>query len=77
MVSPFPASVSEYVIEHREVYPDEVLRECDLIEGCREQIEHYLANTRYTLYKDLEGNDADGLRSDSVTWEDVADWTIP
>ena len=75
-MSPLPASVSEYVIEHREAYPDEVLRECDLSEGRREQVEHYLANTRYTLYKDIEGNEADDLQWNSVTWDDVANWTI-
>ena len=77
MVTPLPPSVSEYVIEHREATPDEVLRECGLKESQRKQVRIYLADTRYTLYKDIEGNDAEDLRWDSVTWEDVADWTIP
>ena len=73
---PLPASVSGYVIEHRDATADEVLQECGLKESQREQVKIYLANTRYTLYKDVEGNDAEDLRWDSVAWEDVADWTI-
>lgn len=70
------ASVSEYVAEHRGATPDEALRECDLNEDHREQVNFYLANTRYTLYKDTEGNDTNDLRWDNVEWTDVADWTI-
>lgn len=76
MTDPLPAAVSGYVGEKRAATPDEVLRECDLSDSMRGQVERYLADTRYTLYKDIEGNDADGLRWDRVGWEDVADWTI-
>ena len=30
--------------------PDEVLRKCDLDESRREQVEHYLAVTRFGIY---------------------------
>jgi hypothetical protein len=49
----------------------------DLDESRREQVEHYLAITRYTMFKDREVNDADGLRWDRVEWSDVADWDVP
>ncbi len=48
---PLPARVSEYVIENRDTTPDEVLCEADLDESRREQVEHYLTVTRYTLFK--------------------------
>lgn len=48
----------------------------DLEEARRPQIEHYLADTRYTLYKAREANDAEGLRYDRVEWEDVAGWDV-
>ena len=52
----------EYVIENSTATPDEVLAAADLDESLREQVEHYLAVTRYTMFKDDEGLDADGLR---------------
>ncbi|WP_160132747.1 hypothetical protein [Halococcus salsus] len=76
MVDSLPASVAEYVSEHREVTPDEVLRECEIDESWRPQVEHYLAITRYSLYKDNPENDADGLRWDRVEWDDVRHWKI-
>jgi hypothetical protein len=73
---PLPARVSGYVIENRDATPDEVLHEAGLDESQRAQVEHYLAVTRYTLFKDDEANDADGLRWDTVEWSDVADWDV-
>ena len=74
---PLPASVSEYTIDHRAATPDDVLDACNLPEARRPQVEYYLADTRYTMFKHVEGNDAEDLRWDTVEWADVADWTIP
>lgn len=73
---PLPSRVAGYVVENRDATPDELLRECDLDESRRPQVEHFLAVTRYTLFKDVEGNDADDLRHDTVEWADVADWEV-
>jgi hypothetical protein len=35
-----------------------------------------VAVTRYTLFKNVGGNDSDGLRWDTVEWSDVADWDV-
>jgi hypothetical protein len=73
---PLPARAPEYMAEDPTATPDDVLREADLDESRREQVEHYLAVTRYTLFKDDEANDTDGLRPDTVGWSDVADWDV-
>jgi hypothetical protein len=73
---PLPARAPEHMVENRGATPNEVLREVDLDESHRAQVEHYLAVTRYTLFKDVEVNDADGLRWDTVEWSDVADWDV-
>ena len=39
-----------------------------------EQVEHYLAVTRYGIYNDRETNDAESLAFNDVEWADVADW---
>jgi len=56
--------------------PDQVLAECDLDESCREQVEYYLAVTRYGIFNHREPNDADGLAFNDVEWSDVADWDV-
>jgi hypothetical protein len=72
---PLPARVNEYVADdNHDATPDEVLHECDLDESRRPQVEHFLADTRYSIFRDVEGNDADGLRAPTVEWADVADW---
>jgi hypothetical protein len=77
MTDPLPARAAEYVADgNPDATPDEVLREADLDESWRAQVEHYLAVTRYTMFKNDEGNDADGLRWDTVGWSDVAEWDV-
>lgn len=74
---PLPSGVSEYVAKgNHDATPDEVLRECDLNESDREQVEHYLAVTRYGIFNDREANDADDLAFNDVGWSDVADWDV-
>lgn len=73
---PLPTRVAEYVAENRGTTPNAVLASADLDESRREQVEHYLADTRYTFFKDDPENDAGGLRYDTVEWEDVADWDV-
>lgn len=74
---PLPSRAAGYMAEHHEATPDEVLQECDLEESWRPQVEHYLAITRYSLYKDNSENDADDLRWNRVGWEDIAEWVVP
>lgn len=76
-VSAFPTRLAEYTNDRHGATPEEVMDALDLDESRREQVEHYLAVTRYTMFKDWEGNDADGLRWDRVVWDDVADWDVP
>ena len=74
---PLPARVNKYVADgNHDATPDEVLRECGLDESRREQIEHYLAVTRYGIFNDREANDADDLAFNDVEWSDVADWDV-
>jgi hypothetical protein len=74
---PLPTYVAEYVTDgNHDATPAEVLRECDLDESWREQVEHYCAVTRYGIYKDREANDADGLAFNDVEWTDVAEWDV-
>ena len=74
---PLPPGVGEYVADDSyDATPDEVLAECDLGESRREQVEHYLAVTRYGIFKDREANDAEGLAFNDVEWDDVADWDV-
>ena len=74
---PLPARVHGYVADgNHDATPDEVLQECDLPKSCRLQIEHYLADTRYTMFKNREDNDASDLRWDRVEWADVANWDV-
>lgn len=76
-MSSFPTRLAEYTNDRHGVTPQEVMDALDLDEARREQVEHYLAITRYTMFKDREVNDADGLRWDRVEWSDVADWDVP
>ena len=74
---PLPPGVGGYVADgNYDATPDEVLAECDLDELRREQDEHYLAVTRYGIFKDREANDADGLAFNDVEWADVAEWDV-
>ena len=53
---PLQSRMSEYIANgNHDSTPDKVLREADLDESCRVQVEQYLAITRYTLFKDNEG----------------------
>jgi hypothetical protein len=77
VTDPLPTSVSEYVADgNHDATPDEVLRECDLDESHREQVEHFLAVTRYGMFNDREANDAEGLAFNDVEWGDVAAWDV-
>ena len=74
---PLPARVNKYVADgNHDATPDKVLRECDLDESRREQVEYYLAVTRYGIYNDREANDAVDLAFNDVEWPDVADWDV-
>lgn len=75
-MAPLPASVAEYVGKNHGATPEEVMDELDLDESWRPQVEHYLADTRLTLFRDRPENDADGLRYDRVEWADVAEWDV-
>ena len=70
----FETRLAEYTNDRHDATPQEVMEALDLHEARRAETEHYLAVTRYTMYKDREGNDAEGLRWDRVEWDDVADW---
>jgi hypothetical protein len=76
-VSSFPTCLAEYTNDRHGAIPQEVMDSLNLDKSRREQVEHYLAITRYTMFKDREDNDADGLRWDRVKWSDVADWDVP
>ena len=74
---PLPVSVHEYIADdNHDATPTEVLRECDLDDSYREQVEHFLAITRYSMFKNREANDADGLRYTTPEWSDVDDWDV-
>ena len=74
---PLPSRVAKYVIDgNHDATPEEVIATADFDESRRTQVEHYLAITRYTLFKDETGVDADGLRWDTVEWSDVAEWNV-
>ena len=74
---PLPARVNKYVADgNHDATPDEVLRECGLDESRREQVEYYLAVTRYGIFNDREANDANGLAFNDVEWSDVANWDV-
>jgi hypothetical protein len=74
---PLPVSIHKYVADgNHDAAPDEVLGECNLDESRRAQVEHFLAITRYSMFKNVESNDADGLRATTVEWADVADWEV-
>lgn len=75
-MAPLPSAVAEYVGNNHDTTPDDVINTLGIDESWRPQIEHYLADIRYTLYKDRESNNADGLRYDRVEWDDVADWDV-
>ena len=53
-----------------------MLREANLGESRRAQVKHYLAITRYTMFKDDEGVAADGLRWNKVEWDGVVGWDV-
>jgi len=74
---PLPTRVSEFVADgNHDATPDDVLRECELDESRREQVEHYMAVTRYGIFNDREANDADDLAFNDVEWSDVAAWDV-
>ena len=59
---PLP-SRAEYVADgNHDATPNKVIAAADLNESRRAQVEHYLAVTRYTMFKDDEGIDVDDLR---------------
>lgn len=70
---PLSAAVSKYMIDRPGATPAEVIDVVDLNEQYREQVEHYLADTRYTLFKNCEDNDAHSLRYDTVEWSNATD----
>jgi hypothetical protein len=74
---PLPAAVSEYMTDRPGATSTEVMDAVEVDEQYREQVEHYCAITRFTLFKNEEANDAEGLRWDTVEWADVAEWNIP
>jgi hypothetical protein len=74
---PLPAAVSEYMNDRHGATPSELMDAVEIDEKYREQVERYCAITRLTLFKNVEGNDGDGLRWDTVEWADVAGWSIP
>lgn len=75
--APLPTRVAEYVVEgNHGATPDEVLRECALDESRREQVEHYLAVTRFGIFGVKAENDTDGLWFSTVEWSDVAEWDV-
>ena len=77
MTDPLPSRVGKYVADgNHGATPDEVLREWDLDESHREQVEHFLAVTRYGMFNDREANDAEGLAFHDVEWADVAEWDV-
>ena len=51
------------------------MRAVDLDEFYREQIEHYCAATRYSIFRE-QNNDDDDIRATSVEWSDIAEGTI-
>ena len=72
-----PTRVTEYVADgNHDATSKEVLAAAALNESRRAQVEHYLAVTRYTMFKGDEGVDADGLGWDTVEWADVAEWDV-
>jgi hypothetical protein len=73
---PLPAAVSEFMNDRHGATPTEVMDAVDLDEQYREQVEHYCAITRFTLFKNVESNDADGLRWGTIEWADVAGWDV-
>ena len=74
---PLPSHVNKYVTDgNHDATPDEVLRECGLDDSRREQVEYYLAVTRYGIFNDREANDAADLAFNDVEWSDVADWDV-
>jgi hypothetical protein len=69
-------AVSEFMNDRHGATPAEVMDAVDLDEQYREQVERYCAITRFTLFKNEEANDAEGLRWDTVEWADVAEWDV-
>lgn len=78
MADPLPARVRAYVRENPDATPEEVLDAADLAddETCHEQVEHYLAVTRFGIFGVTGENDTEGLRFNTVEWSDVADWDV-
>jgi hypothetical protein len=74
---PLPASVCEYITDRPGATPGEVMEAVEIDERFRDQVKRYCAITRFTLFKNKEGIDADGLRWDTVEWSDVAEWDSP
>ena len=45
--NPLPPRANRYIVEHHDATPDELLRETDLPESRRDQVEHLCAVSRY------------------------------
>ena len=73
---PLPPRAGQYIVEHHDATPDELLRETGLPESRREQVEHLCAVSRYAYFSDREANDDEGLQFNRVEWADVADWDV-
>ena len=66
---PLPFRVTEYVADgNHDATPDEVIAAAGLNESRRAQVEHILAITWYTMFKDDKGIDIDDLRWDKIEW---------
>jgi hypothetical protein len=52
---PLSAAVSEYMNDRHGATPTEVMEPIDLDESRREQVEHYCAVTRFTMFAGNEG----------------------
>ncbi|HET7323008.1 MAG TPA: hypothetical protein VFJ06_01625 [Halococcus sp.] len=75
---PLPAAVSEYMNDHPDATPSEVMETVGLGEHRREQIEHYCAVTWFFRYKGEEGCEVPaGVNGANVEWADVAEWDVP
>lgn len=75
---PLPAAVSEYMNDRHGATPAEVMGTVDLDSEFREQVEHYCAVTRFTMFgSDVGCEIPSGVRPQTVEWTDVAEWDVP
>ena len=59
--NPLPPRANRYIVEHHDATPDELLRETDLPEFRRDQVEHLYAVSRYAYFGDREEPDDEEL----------------